>query len=182
MAILEILKLPDPRLSKPAKKIEVFDEKILSLAEDMLETMENDGGIGLASTQVGIEDSLLVIDLGHKHQNCSHELKDYEIEVEYPLIMANAEIISHSESTNIDTEMCLSLPTIEANIPRYDTVTVRFLNKDNKSQEITTSTFLARVLQHEIDHLNGKTMYNYMSPLKKELALKKLTKLKNASN
>jgi len=166
MTVLTILTAPNDKLIQPA--VPVTDvSNVQGLIDDLLETMYNtEDGIGLAATQVGSSSSVVVIDISENRDE--------------PLILVNPEIIN-GEETAKGQEGCLSVPGYYADVERYTKVTVNALDRDGKEISITSEDFLAIVMQHEIDHLKGTLFIDYLSPLKKQMALKKVKKMiKNA--
>ncbi|EGR1219141.1 TPA: peptide deformylase [Vibrio parahaemolyticus] len=161
MAVLEILSIPDPRLKVKAEK--VTDVSIVqTLIDDMLETLYATGnGIGLASTQVGRKEAVVVIDI-------SDERND-------PLVLVNPEVVS-GENKALGQEGCLSVPEYYADVERYTSVVVSALDRDGNPITIESDEFLAIVMQHEIDHLSGNLFIDYLSPLKQKMAMKKVKK------
>ncbi|EGU0164866.1 peptide deformylase [Vibrio parahaemolyticus] len=161
MAVLEILSIPDPRLKVKAEKVTDVST-IQTLIDDMLETLYATGnGIGLASTQVGRKEAVVVIDI-------SDERKD-------PLILVNPEVVS-GENKALGQEGCLSVPEYYADVERYTSVVVSALDRDGNPMTIESDEFLAIVMQHEIDHLSGNLFIDYLSPLKQKMAMKKVKK------
>ena len=170
MALLEVITLPDVRLKKIAKPVSEVTDELRKVMDDMYETMKAEDGAGLASIQVGIEEAILVIDLSYDR----HE--DYG--VRFPLYMINPEIIESGEEKYVYDEGCLSVPGIYIPVERSKRVKVRYLDYYGKNQEIDNDTFLARAIQHEMDHLKGIIMLDYLSPLKRQLAMQKMQKFK----
>ncbi len=161
MAILEILSIPDPRLKVKAEKVTDVST-VQTLIDDMLETLYATGnGIGLASTQVGRKEAVVVIDI-------SDERND-------PLILVNPEVVS-GENKALGQEGCLSVPEYYADVERYKSVVVSALDRDGNPITIESDEFLAIVMQHEIDHLSGNLFIDYLSPLKQKMAMKKVKK------
>ncbi|EPR0187446.1 peptide deformylase [Vibrio parahaemolyticus] len=161
MAVLEILSIPDPRLKVKAEKVTDVST-IQTLIDDMLETLYATGnGIGLASTQVGRKEAVVVIDI-------SDERND-------PLILVNPEVVS-GENKALVQEGCLSVPEYYADVERYTSVVVSALDRDGNPITIESDEFLAIVMQHEIDHLSGNLFIDYLSPLKQKMAMKKVKK------
>ncbi|ELJ8821483.1 peptide deformylase [Vibrio parahaemolyticus] len=161
MAVLEILSIPDPRLKVKAEKVTDVS-RIQTLIDDMLETLYATGnGIGLASTQVGRKEAVVVIDI-------SDERND-------PLILVNPEVVS-GENKALGQEGCLSVPEYYADVERYTSVVVSALDRDGNPITIESDEFLAIVMQHEIDHLSGNLFIDYLSPLKQKMAMKKVKK------
>lgn len=166
MTVLTILTAPNEKLLKPA--VPVTDvSKVQVLIDDLIETLyTTDDGVGLAATQVGSDQAVIVIDISENRDD--------------PLVLINPEIISGEELAK-GQEGCLSVPGYYADVERFAKVTVEALDRDGKSVSITRDDFLAIVMQHEIDHLKGKLFIEYLSPLKQQMALKKVKKtLKNA--
>ncbi|EMV9344796.1 peptide deformylase [Vibrio alginolyticus] len=161
MAVLEILSIPDPRLKVKAEKVTDVST-VQTLIDDMLETLYATGnGIGLASTQVGRKEAVVVIDI-------SDERND-------PLILVNPEVVS-GENKALGQEGCLSVPEYYADVERYTSVVVSALDRDGTPITIESDEFLAIVMQHEIDHLSGNLFIDYLSPLKQKMAMKKVKK------
>ncbi len=161
MAVLEILSIPDPRLKVKAEKVTDVST-VQTLIDDMLETLYATGnGIGLASTQVGRKEAVVVIDI-------SDERND-------PLILVNPEVVS-GENKALGQEGCLSVPEYYADVERYTSVVVSALDRDGNPITLESDEFLAIVMQHEIDHLSGNLFIDYLSPLKQKMAMKKVKK------
>ncbi|EGQ7738010.1 peptide deformylase [Vibrio parahaemolyticus] len=161
MAVLEILSIPDPRLKVKAENVTDVST-VQTLIDDMLETLYATGnGIGLASTQVGRKEAVVVIDI-------SDERND-------PLILVNPEVVS-GENKALGQEGCLSVPEYYADVERYTSVVVSALDRDGNPMTIESDEFLAIVMQHEIDHLSGNLFIDYLSPLKQKMAMKKVKK------
>jgi len=164
MAKLPILIAPHPTLKKTAKPVDKVDERLRGLMEDMLETMYDAPGIGLAANQVGVLERVLVVD-------CAGD-----DEARQPYRMANPEILWRSEETETREEGCLSLPEIYAEVTRSHAVRVRYLDHENEMRELEAEGLLATVIQHEIDHLNGVLFVDHLSQLKRNMLLRKLAK------
>jgi len=173
MSKLEVLIAPDPRLSSKAKPIEIVDDSIRKFMDDMLETMYADHGVGLAANQVGVLKRIIVLDL--QDDDDEERPKGF-----YPLFLANPEILETSEEMIEAEEGCLSVPGQRIPVTRPEKIKVRYLNYHNKIQEIKTGGWLARALQHEIDHLDGRLTFDHLSKLKKSIVLRKLIKTKKA--
>ena len=161
MALLNILRYPDPRLHTVAKPVDEVDDRIKRLVDDMLETMYQADGVGLAATQVDVHERLLVLDVSE--------------EKSHPLVFINPEILE-SEGSQVYQEGCLSVPGIYADVKRSEKIRVRALDRDGQSFELNADGLLAVCIQHEMDHLAGKVFVDYLSPLKRELVRKKLAK------
>lgn len=161
MAILNILHFPDPRLRNMAKPVAQVDDEIRGLLDDMLETMYQAPGIGLAATQVNIAKRIVVIDIS--------EGKDQ------PLFLVNPEIVARDGVEEME-EGCLSVPGFFEKVTRADSVKVRALGRDGQPFELDAEGLLAVCIQHEIDHLDGKLFVDYLSGLKRQRIRKKLEK------
>lgn len=161
MALLPILRYPDPRLKKVAAPIAKVDDSIRTLARNMAETMYEAPGIGLAATQVDVHKQLVVIDIS--------ETKDQL------LVLINAKILSR-EGTQEGEEGCLSVPGIYDRVQRAERVTVQFLDLEGKEQTLEAEGLLAVCIQHELDHLNGRVFVDYLSQLKQTRIKAKLLK------
>ena len=168
MAIRPILTLPDPILRKKAKPIERVDADLRRLMDDMLLTMYEAPGIGLAAPQIGILRRLIVMD----------PAKDEAPKT--PVIMVNPEILERSEEMRVHDEGCLSIPDFTAEIERPAKTRVSFLDRAGKKQEIELNGIWSTLVQHEIDHLNGVLFIDYLSRLKRDRIVKKFTKAKRA--
>ena len=162
MAILPILCYPDPRLHKVARPVEAVDERIRALASDMLATMYEAHGIGLAATQVDVHERLVVIDVSEERDQ--------------PMVLINPEIVWASEEKQFGDEGCLSVPGIYDGVERFDAVHVRALDEQGQSRVIEADGLLAVCIQHEMDHLMGKVFVEYLSPLKRNRIKTKLLK------
>lgn len=161
MAILNILHFPDDRLRTVAKPVASVTKKHQQLANDMLETMYDAPGIGLAATQVNFHERMLVIDI-------SEEKND-------PIVLINPEILEKDGEQEFD-EGCLSVPGIYETVHRAEHIRLSALNQEGESFEMEASGLLAVCIQHEIDHLDGKLFVDYLSQLKKQRIRKKLEK------
>ena len=161
MAILNILHFPDPRLRNKALPVETVDEEIRQLAHDMLETMYQAPGIGLAAIQVNVLKRVIVIDISDDHSD--------------PLILVNPELVE-TEGEREFQEGCLSVPEAYETVTRADTIKFKALDLDGKPFERSAEGLLATCIQHEIDHLDGKLFVDYLSNLKRDRIRKKLEK------
>ena len=165
MALLKILIFPDPRLRTVAKTVEVVDDSIKKLTQDMLETMYQGSGIGLAATQVNVHKRVIVLDIS--------ESKDE------PLILINPEIIKIIDPNKKKfSEGCLSVPGFYEELTRPSAVEISYLDIDGKRNLLLANELLAVVIQHEMDHLDGKMMVDFISNIKREMIRKKLLKAK----
>ena len=161
MAKLTILEFPDPRLRTKAAPVTVFDQALKQLSQDMLETMYEAPGIGLAATQVNVHRQLLVLDVSEEKNQ--------------PMTLVNPKITA-KEGTQIYQEGCLSVPGIFADVERADRIHVEAEDADGNALSFDADGLLAVCIQHEMDHLAGKLFVDYLSPLKRELVKKKLEK------
>lgn len=161
MALRQILHFPDPRLRKKATAIESVTDEIRQLAHDMLETMYNAPGIGLAATQINVQKRILVIDISEDKSS--------------PMVFINPEIIEQQGEREHE-EGCLSVPEAYEMVTRADTVRVTALDRDGKTFELDADELLATCIQHEIDHLDGKLFVDYVSNLKRQRIRKRLEK------
>jgi peptide deformylase len=167
MPLRPILIHPDPRLKKVADPVAEVSAEIGKLAEDMLETMYEAPGIGLAAPQVGVLSRLLVMDC----------VKESEAEPR-PMVLINPEVTWSSEGRSVYEEGCLSIPEQYAEVERPAEVRVRWTGLDGKSHEEEFAGLWATCVQHEIDHLNGKLFIDYLKPLKRQMITRKMMKLK----
>ena len=150
MAIREVLTTPDPFLRKRAKKVRSVTNEIKSLIEDMIETMRTVPGVGLAAPQVGVGLRVIVAEYREPSEDPEAEPKPAKLHA-----IVNPEIVRHSDETNLDNEGCLSIPGYMGEVERYDTITVKGLNRHGKPMRIKVKGWMARIIQHEIDHLEG---------------------------
>lgn len=164
MAVLPILTAPDPRLKQKAQRVEIVDDEIRKLMDHMLDTMYAAPGIGLAAPQIGVSQSVIVVDIGKDETD------------RQPLRMANPEIIWASDDDNTYEEGCLSVPEHYADVVRPRAVKIRYLDHQNEIREIDADGLLATVLQHEMDHLDGVLFIDHLSSLKRNMILRKLLK------
>ncbi len=162
MALLPILCYPDPKLHTVAKPIATVDARIQQLAADMLETMYDAKGIGLAATQINVHERLIVIDVS--------------AERDQPMVLINPELVWTSPTTHLNEEGCLSVPGIYDGVTRFDAVHVKALDEKGNSRVIEADGLLAVCVQHEMDHLLGKVFVEYLSPLKRNRIKTKMIK------
>ena len=163
--ILPILIHPDPRLKKTCDAVADLSDDRITLAKDMLATMYEAPGIGLAAPQVGVLERLIVMDC----------VKDGDPE---PLVMFNPEILASSDETNVYEEGCLSIPEQFAEVTRPKEVRVGWIDEKGNPQEKDFDGLWATCVQHEIDHLNGKLFIDYLGPMKRQMMTRKSQKLK----
>ncbi len=167
MALLPILCYPDPRLHKVAAPITSVDQSIQTLVSDMLETMYESKGIGLAATQVDVHERLIVIDTSEGRDS--------------PMVLINPEITWKSAETHLNEEGCLSVPGIYDGVVRHDAIRVTALDRDGQSRELEADGLLAVCIQHEMDHLMGKVFVEYLSPLKRNRIKTKMLKAQRSA-
>ena len=162
MAILPILCYPDPRLHTVAKPVQQVDDRVRQLVSDMLETLYDAHGIGLAATQVDVHERVVVIDVSEERNA--------------PLVLVNPEIVWYSPEKHRGDEGCLSVPGIYDGVERADAVRVQALDAQGQERTIEASDLLAVCIQHELDHLQGKVFVEYLSPLKRNRIKSKMLK------
>ncbi len=167
MTIRPILIHPDPRLKTKADPVSEITDSLRILAKDMLETMYDAPGIGLAAPQVGVLSRVLVMDC----------VKDPDQDPE-PMVLINPEVISTSEELGTYEEGCLSIPEQYAEVQRPAVVQVRWMDLDGQTREAQFDGLWATCVQHEIDHLDGKLFIDYLKPLKRQMITRKMQKLK----
>lgn len=162
MALLPILRYPDPKLHTVAKPVASVDARIQNLVRDMLDTMYDAKGIGLAATQVDVHERLIVMDVSEERDAA--------------MVLINPELVWTSETTHLNEEGCLSVPGIYDGVTRFDAVRVRALDERGVERTIEAQELLAVCIQHEMDHLMGKVFVEYLSPLKRNRIKTKLLK------
>jgi peptide deformylase len=166
MSILPIITLPDPLLRKTSAPVERVDAELLRLADNMLETMYDAPGVGLAAVQVGVLRRLIVLDVA-----------DEDKDSKKPMVLINPEIVSLGSQSRVHEEGCLSIPDFRLDIERPSTLTLRYTDRGGKRKEMTADGLLATAVQHEIDHLDGKLIIDFLSRLKREMVVRKFKKL-----
>ncbi|NQZ25311.1 MAG: peptide deformylase [Colwellia sp.] len=162
MTILTVLRFPDPRLRTKAQPVTAVTDATATIIDDMLATMYEEKGVGLAATQVNIHQRIVVMDTSEDSDE--------------PMILINPEIIASSEETSINEEGCLSVPGTYAKVDRHDACTVKALDRQGKEFTLNATGLQSICIQHEIDHLNGILFIDYLSPLKRQRIQKKLEK------
>lgn len=162
MALLNILRFPDPRLNTVAKPVDAVDARVRRLVDDMLETMYSADGVGLAATQVDVHQRIIVIDSAPT--------------LNRPHVLINPELVARSEEMTFTDEGCLSVPEIYDKVERHAQVTVRALDRSGQSVQFEASGLLAICVQHEMDHLLGKVFVEYLSPLRRSRIRSKMLK------
>ncbi|MDT0681418.1 peptide deformylase [Roseicyclus sp. F158] len=167
MAIRPILIHPDPRLKKVTAPVADITDDLRTLADDMLATMYDAPGIGLAAPQIGVMSRLIVMDC----------VKDEGAEPR-PTVMFNPEIVASSDERRVHEEGCLSIPEQFADVERPALVQVRWMDRDGKAQEAEFDELWSVCVQHEIDHLDGRLFIDYLKPLKRQMITRRMQKLK----
>ncbi|MFM7506203.1 MAG: peptide deformylase [Rubrivivax sp.] len=162
MARLTILRYPDPRLHTVARPVAAVDERIRTLAADLLETMYAESGVGLAATQVDVHERVIVMDTSDSRDR--------------PLVLVNPEIVWASDERAVDEEGCLSVPQVYDKVERHARVKVRALDRDGQPFELDAEGLSAVCVQHEMDHLRGKVFVEYLSLLKRDRIRTKMLK------
>jgi peptide deformylase len=154
MALLPILRFPDPRLHTVARPVAAVDDRVRQLVDDMLQTMYEAEGVGLAATQVDVHERVVVMDTSEKHDR--------------PVVLINPEIVRRSAEMAINEEGCLSVPETWDRVERHARVTVSALGRDGQRFELDAEGLTAVCVQHELDHLMGHVFVEYLSPLKRD--------------
>ena len=175
---LKIYKYGEKVLREKATPVAVVDDKLRALAADMLETMHEAKGVGLAAEQVGRLEKMCVIDIPEGCEEQEDEM--FNAPIAMPLVLFNPEIVAQ-EGSQRDKEGCLSFPNVGGSLTRAAQVTCQYLDADNRPQMITARGFLARAIQHEIDHLNGILYIDHMSAVERLAYAPKLKKLAKAN-
>ena len=167
MPPIEIITLPDRKLRLVSDPVERIDDDVRRFADQMLATMYEAPGIGLAAIQVGVPRRIIVLDVAQREDETAE--RD-------PVVMINPEILTFSDETVVREEGCLSIQEYYAEVERPAELRVRFLDRDGKPREIEATGVLATCVQHEVDHLNGKLFIDYLSKLKRDMVIKKFAK------
>ncbi|AWC25724.1 peptide deformylase [Aminobacter sp. P9b] len=165
MTIKPLIILPDPLLRELSRPVERIDDDVRKFARDMLDTMYDAPGIGLAAIQVGEPLRMLVLDLAKEGEEPA------------PRVVINPQVLSRSDERSVYEEGCLSIPDYYAEVERPSAVRVKYLDENGKEQEVEADGLLATCLQHEIDHLDGVLFIDYISKLKRDMVLRKFKKL-----
>lgn len=163
MAKLDIVTLPDPILRKVSAPVERVDDELRKTLDDMLETMYAAPGVGLAAIQVGIPRRFLVIDVADDDEPAPH-------------CLINPQIVRLGDQMRKHEEGCLSIPDVRVEIERPSTLTVRYLDRDGNEAELEADGLLATAIQHEINHLDGKLIIDFLSTLKRDMVVRKFKK------
>lgn len=162
MALLPILRYPDARLHTIARQVKVVDDRIRRLVDDMLETMYEAQGIGLAATQVDVHERVIVMDLSEQRNE--------------PLVLINPELVAQSDEMRLGEEGCLSVPQYYDEVQRHARITVSAMDREGQPREIEAEGLLSVCIQHEMDHLIGKVFVDYLSPLKRNRVRSRMIK------
>jgi peptide deformylase len=166
--VLPIVKLPDPVLRKVSDPVERVDAGLIALADDMIETMQKAPGIGLAAIQVGIPRRLVVLDVVEEGKESN------------PLTLINPEIVRLGDTLRPYEEGCLSIPDVLVDIERPGSLKVAYTGRDGKRHELEAEGLLATAIQHEVDHLDGKLIIDFLSRLRRDLVVRKFRKMAKA--
>ena len=166
MAILELVKAPDPRLKVVSQPVPEVDRALKRFMDDMFDTMKDANGVGLAAIQVGVPKRVAVIDLDPSGPNSK------------PIYLVNPKIVAASEEQTLHNEGCLSVPDFWEDVSRASRLTVEYTDEKGRQQTLEADGLLAIALQHEIDHINGLLFIDHISKLKRSIALRKAAKLK----
>jgi peptide deformylase len=164
MTVRPIITLPDPLLRKASAPVVRVDADLLELADDMLETMYDAPGVGLAAVQVGVPIRLIVLDTAKDGAPPK------------PLVLINPEILTLGSELREHEEGCLSIPDVRVDIERPSSLVVRYLDREGKPQELAAEGLLATAIQHEIDHLNGRLIIDFLSRLKRDIIVRRFKK------
>ena len=164
MTKLKLYEYPHPILKKKAEPVAKVDDELRKFLDDMLETMYESNGCGLAAPQVGVSQRIVVIDIAHEDEEPT------------PMYLVNPEIIWKSDETKVCEEGCLSVPGQRAEVERPAAVKIKYLDYNGKEQILEADDFLAVAAQHELDHLDGILYIDHLSRLKRQMVVKKLEK------
>lgn len=165
-----IVTIPDAVLRQTAEPVERVDDALRTLMDDMLATMYDAPGVGLAAPQIGILRQVIVMDPARDEEEPA------------PIAMANPVILSRSDEMRVHEEGCLSIPEVTAEVERPAVTRVSYLDREGKQQEAELEGFLSTIVQHEVDHLNGVLFIDYLSRLKRDMIVRKFTKQKRAAS
>lgn len=169
MTIRPIITIPDPVLREVSKPIEQVDDDVSRLIDDMLETMYDAPGVGLAAIQVAVPRRVVVIDISDDDEDAR------------PLCMINPEIVALDDTMRTYEEGCLSIPDIRVEIDRPASCTVRYIDRAGVPQELKAEGLLATAIQHEVDHLDGKLIIDFLSRLRRDMIIRRFKKLARTS-
>ena len=155
MALRQIVTVPEPILRRKAKPITKFDKNLQTLIDDMIETMRDAPGVGLAAPQVNISEQLIVVEYSEEDEDDDEDAEEKPEKPKKLYVMINPEITKTSEEKVLGVEGCLSIPGIQGEVERFEAIQVKGLNRYGKPQKLKVHGWMARIFQHEIDHLNG---------------------------
>ena len=175
MSKLPLFEYPHPILHQKAERVLKVDDELRKFLDDMLETMYADKGVGLAAPQVGVSRRIIVIDAEQHNEDGNYKAGN-------PMFLINPEIIQKSAEKIIFCEGCLSIPAQSADVERHYQIKVRYLDYNGNEKELDAEDYLAVILQHEIDHLDGILYIDRISRLKRNMLLKKLEKYRQSHN
>ena len=183
MTLRKIVTLPEPVLRRKAKAVTTFDKKLQATIEDMVETMREAPGVGLAAPQIGLSERLIVVEYYEKEEDeVKAEEKENEEEIPKKVwAMLNPEIVKASEEKVMGVEGCLSIPNLVGEVERHLEIQVKGLNRHGKPMKVKAKGWLARIFQHEIDHLNGVLFIDKMSTAKRVAIAGKIKRMKRAT-
>ena len=172
MAVLPIAQLPDPVLRRKAHKIATIDKDLQTLIDNMVETMRVAPGVGLAAPQVSESIRLIVVEFGQEDEEGN------EVEPKKLFVVINPEIVTASDEKEMGVEACLSIPNLAGEVERHSKIVIKGQNRMGKPTRIKAEGWLARIFQHEIDHLDGILFIDHISPLKREIFRRKYRRLR----
>lgn len=184
MSVREIISIPDPVLRQISKPVERIDDALLKLLDDMLDTMYDAPGIGLAGIQIAEPLRIVTMDVALRasdEESADDEEKEPEPPLPNPIFMINPEIVATTDTPNTYEEGCLSIPDYYAEVERPSGCTVEFLDRKGEKQTLEATGILATCIQHEVDHLDGVLFIDYLSKLKRDRVIKKFTKIAKQS-
>ncbi|MFM2421964.1 MAG: peptide deformylase [Pseudomonadota bacterium] len=167
MPVLPIIKVPDPVLREVARPVERVDDEVKALIANMLETMYRAPGVGLAAPQVGISRRIVVMDPADKDEG----------ETPQPLALINPRIVKLGGEKGMHEEGCLSLPGVKVEIERPTSLVVEYIDRNGLPQTLETDGFLATIIQHELDHLDGKLIIDFLSRLRRDIIVRRFKKM-----
>lgn len=174
--VLDVIIYPDPRLKQASQAVSTVDASIQKHFDDLIDTVHSQEGVGLAGVQVGIMKRIFVVDLQYVAERDGKNLLDTIETINGVLCLADPEITYKSKETTSLRQGCLSLPGASVDVSRPKKIKIKFLDYNNKPHEIEAEGMFAQCLQHEYDHTIGKLITDYLSPMKRDMQLKKVSK------
>ncbi len=174
MTIRPLVFLPDARLREPSKPIERVDDEVRKLAADMFDTMHDADGLGLAAVQIGVHRRLVVLDVPAPGDA---ETAEGEPRKSNPLILINPKILTLGDDRRVHEEGCLSIPEFRVDIERPGSLRLAYTDEQGTARELDASGLLATAIQHEIDHLDGKLIVDFLSKLRRDIVIRKYRKM-----